>query len=223
MAGSPKGSLKIFLEHSLEISNICNKIARTSGILCKARHYLPRVVMRGLYYALIYPYLSYGNIAWGNTYSTRLQPIRRLHKKIIRLITFSKFSDHTSPLFRELSILPLEDINNEGIALFMFRYFNNMLPSSFNDFFCLNKDVHRYNTRSSTNIHKTQACTNYQTHSIKHKGISGWNNYNNNNLSKRSNHSTYSGKKLKLIFSRIRKKKDFNITKQNVTRVKKRN
>ena len=74
-----------------KISNICNKIARTTGILCKARHYLPRVVMRGLYYALIYPYLSYGNIAWGNTYSTRLQPIRRLHKKIIKLITFSKF------------------------------------------------------------------------------------------------------------------------------------
>ena len=159
-----------------QISNICNKIARTTGILCKARHYLLRVVMRGLYYALIHPYLSYGNIAWGNTYSTRLQPIRRLHKKIIRLITFSKFSDHTSPLFRELSILPLDDINNEAIALFMFRYFNNMLPSSFNDFFCLNKDVHRYNTRSFANIHKTQARTNYQKHSIKHKGISVWNN-----------------------------------------------
>ena len=150
----------------------CNKIARTTGILCKARHYLPRVVMRGLYYALIYPYLSYDNIAWGNTYSRRLQPIRRLHKKIIRLITFSKFSDHTSPLFRELSILPLDDINNEAIALFMSRYFNNILPSSFNDFFCLNKDVHRYNTRSSANIHKTQARTNYQKHSIKHKSFS---------------------------------------------------
>ena len=83
--------------------------------------------MRGLYYALIYPYLSYGNIAWGNTYTTRLQPTRRLHKKIIRIITFSKFTEHTSPLFKELSILPLDDINNEAIALFMFRYFNNML------------------------------------------------------------------------------------------------
>ena len=132
--------------------------------------------MRGLYYALIYPYLSYGNIAWGNTYSTRLQPIWRLQKKIIRLITLSKFSHHTSPLFRELSTLPLDDISNEAIALFMFRYFNNMLPSSLNDFFCLNKDVHRYNTRSSANIQKTQARTNYQKHSIKHKGISVWNN-----------------------------------------------
>ena len=50
----------------------CSSIGRYqnmshSGILCRTRHYLPRVVMRGLYYALIYPYLSYGNIVWGNT------------------------------------------------------------------------------------------------------------------------------------------------------------
>ena len=121
-----------------------------------------RIVMQGLYYALIYPCLSYGNIAWGNTHTTRLQPIRRLHKKIIRIITFSKFTDRTSPLFKELSILPLDDINNAAIALFKFRYFNNMLPSSFNNFFCLNKEIHQYNRRSSSNIHKIQARTNYQ-------------------------------------------------------------
>ena len=91
--------------------------------------------MRGLYYALIYPYLSYGNITWGNTYSTRLQPIRKLQKKIIRIITFSKSTDHTSPLFKELSILPLDDINNEAIALFMYRYFHNNVTFMFQQFF----------------------------------------------------------------------------------------
>ena len=116
--------------------------------------------MQGLYYTLIYPYLSHGNIVWKNTYTTRLEPIRKLQKKIIRIITNSKFKEHTGPLFKELLISPLDDINNEAIALFMFRYFNNNLPSSFNDFFCLNKDVHQYNTRSSSNVHKIQARTN---------------------------------------------------------------
>ena len=132
--------------------------------------------MRDLYYALIYPYLSYGNITWGNTYTSRLQPIRRLQKKIIRIITFSKYTDHTSPLFKELAILPLDDINNETIALFMFRFFNSMLPSSFNDYFRLNKDIHKYNTRLSSNIHKTQTRTNYKKHSVKYKGNLIWNN-----------------------------------------------
>ena len=128
--------------------------------------------MRGLYYTLIYPYLSHGNIVWKNTYTTRLEPIRKLQKKIIRIITNSNFKEHTGPLFKELLISPLDDINNEAIALFMFRYFNNNLPSSFNDFFCLNKDVHQYNTRSSSNVHKIQARANYQKHSVKYKGVS---------------------------------------------------
>ena len=56
--------------------------------------------------------------------------------------------------FQELSILPLGDINNEAIALFMFRYFNNMLSSPFKNFFCLNKEIHEYNTRSSSTFTK---------------------------------------------------------------------
>ena len=61
--------------------------------------------------------ISYVNIEWGSKYTTRLAPIRRLQKNIIRIITFSKFKEHTGPLFKELSILPLHDINNEAILL----------------------------------------------------------------------------------------------------------
>ena len=152
-----------------------------------------------------------------------------------------KFKEHTGPLFKELLISPLDDINKEAIALFMFRYFNNNLrgrgarckvggltiennffilkiekrnkiivfdfqkvgagaqkssgaaalpapppprslnlPSSFNDFFFLNKDVHQHNTRSSSNVHKIQArLANYQKLSVKYEGVSIWNNLPN--------------------------------------------
>ena len=98
--------------------------------------------------------------------------MRKLQKKIIKVITFSKFTDHTSPIFKELSSLPLD----EAIALFMYRFFHNMLPSSFNNFFSLNKDIRKCNTRSSLNIHTVQASINYQKHSVKYKGILVWNN-----------------------------------------------
>ena len=102
--------------------------------------------------------------------------MRKLQKKIIKVITFSKFTDHTSPLFKELSSLPLDDINNEAIALFMYPFFHNMLPSSFDNFFSLNKDIHKCNTRSSLNIHTVRASIKYQKHSVKYKGILVWNN-----------------------------------------------
>ena len=83
------------------------------------------------------------------SYPTRLQPVRRLHKKIIRIITFSKIiTDHTCPLFKELAVSPLDDVNNETIALFMFGFFDSILPSLFNDYLGLNKDVDKHNTRS---------------------------------------------------------------------------
>ena len=125
--------------------------------------------MRGLYYVLIYPYLIVTLYGKNDMHTTRLEQIRRLQRKIIRIFTFSNFKEHTGPLFKELLISPLDDINNEAIALFMFRYFNNNLPSSFNDFFCLNKDVHQFNTRSSSTFTKSKHEPNYQKHSVKYK------------------------------------------------------
>ena len=74
-------------------------------------------LLRGVYYTRIYPYLSYGDIVWGNTYTTRLEPTWRLEKKIIMIITFSKFRKYACRLFKKLLISPFDDINNEAIAL----------------------------------------------------------------------------------------------------------
>ena len=39
-----------------------NQIAKTTGILFKARRFLPSQTIRTLYYSLFYPYLNYGNM-----------------------------------------------------------------------------------------------------------------------------------------------------------------
>ena len=59
----------------------------------------------------------------GNTCPSRLESIRKLQKKIIQIISFSDFRDHASPLFKNLSILPIDDLNNEATALFAFKFF----------------------------------------------------------------------------------------------------
>ena len=119
-----------------------------------------------MYHSLVYPYLYYGNICWGSTYSTRLDSIRKIQKKIIRLIVFAEYKEHTTPLFIRLSMLQLDDINLQVTALFMFRFFNNMLPDSFNDYFMLNRELHHYNTRLSVCVHKNYARTNYSKHLV---------------------------------------------------------
>ena len=58
----------------------------------------------------------------------------------------------------------------------MFRFFNNMLPDSFNDYFMLNRELHHYNTRLSACVHKNYARTNYSKHLVNYRGIDTWNN-----------------------------------------------
>ena len=48
-------------------------------------------MLSNLYYALIYPFLIYGIIAWGNTFLTTLQPLFILQKRTICLMTLKVF------------------------------------------------------------------------------------------------------------------------------------
>ena len=63
---------------------------------------------------------------------------------------------------------------NEVVS--MFKYFSNMLPMTFDNYFQLNNEIHSYYTRSSTKIHKPYFRTNYMKYSIKNKGNTIWNN-----------------------------------------------
>ena len=94
-----------------------------------------------LYYSLIYPYFTYGILAWGNTYSSTVNPLFTRQKKVSRIITFSDYMycEHTSPLFANLNILKTCDLVYFHNAIFMHDYHSGNLPSSFNLFFFLSK------------------------------------------------------------------------------------
>ena len=42
-------------------------ISRGIGVLSKLRYYVKKNILKQLYYSLIYPYLTYGLLLWGNT------------------------------------------------------------------------------------------------------------------------------------------------------------
>ena len=94
-------------QSKLEITRILHskKIKRSIGILSKILDALPN-----LYYALINPSLIYGIVIWGNTYPNNIQALFILQKLSIRIVTFSKFDDHSSPLFKQTNTLKLIDL-----------------------------------------------------------------------------------------------------------------
>ena len=59
------------------------------GVLNQLRNDLNLKMSRQLYYALIYPYLNYGAMCWGNNYQTNLNMICTKQNKCIRSIFFA--------------------------------------------------------------------------------------------------------------------------------------
>ena len=138
--------LGIYIDSNLNwkshINYIAKKVKRSIGTLSKLRYYLNSKTLLDLYYALVYPFLTYCIIAWGNTYQTSLQPLFVLQKKAIRIITFSSFFEHTGPLFKDLNVIKLFDEVTFHIAVFMYKFKNQLLPNNFKVFFTSVKETH---------------------------------------------------------------------------------
>ena len=131
--------LGILIDNKLNWSNQINaiklKLSKGVGLLAKIRHYVPRSVLRSLYFSFINPYVDYNLLNWGMATKTNLDPINKKIKKAIRIISF-KDSDHPStPLYKDLKILPLEKSIDMRNAKFMWKLVNGYLPPSLSSIF----------------------------------------------------------------------------------------
>ena len=162
------------------VSYISKKIKRSIGAFSKVSHFVELDILKGFYYALVYPYLTYCLVVWGNTYSSSLNPLFILQKKIVRLITFSHYKDHTNPLFINLKIFKLHDLVFLLSATFMYNFHNNNLPDFLNSFFL---DVpHSHNTRLASITppisFRISGLLNYGKFNIRFFGPKIWNSIN---------------------------------------------
>lgn len=182
------------------VSLIESKIKRGVGVISRLRHTVTKHILLNLYYSLIHPYLTYGLVAWGNTYNTTLQPLLNLQKKVIRLMTFSQFREHSNPLFYELNILKINDLVKFQTAIFMYDYHHGNLPDVFNTYFTHASTKHKYNTRFSSkeNYSLPHVKTNYGKFNVRFAGAILWNSLEDN-LKKEKKKNSKSKLFLKLI------------------------
>ena len=78
---------------------VTTKISKMSDIMIRARHCLSLRTLHTIYNALIYPYLTYCNILWASAYSSTLRGVYKIQKKIVRIMTSSKYRQESRPLF----------------------------------------------------------------------------------------------------------------------------
>ena len=93
-------------------------------------------------------------------------------------MTFSKYDEHTSSLFKNFGLLKLSDLIIFSNLLFMHDFYTNNLPDVFANFFMHVNQLHNYNTRlASKNTYCIPSIrTNYGKFSLRFQGPKIWNN-----------------------------------------------
>ena len=164
------------LDWSKHISFINNKISKSVGILCKARHKLFTSALISLYNTLVLPYLTYCIVIWGKTYKKLMRSVFILHKKIMRIITFSDYRAHTNELFKKHKVLKFESLYDYFSGILMYKSYHRTLPSFYNDFFAYNNFNHSYNTRYGNDYQLPKRRSTRLSFSVQTYGPPIWNN-----------------------------------------------
>ena len=142
--------------------------------------------MHILYYSLFLPYIMYCAKVWGNTYTTNVQCLVILQKRVIRLLCGAKRLDHTTMLFYNLHILKVPDIVKLKTAIITLKAVHNLLQLNVQQFFSIYESV--FSTQQECNFIQKYACTSLKSMCISVKGVKLWNALDSSLISCRSVH-----------------------------------
>ena len=143
---------------------VATKLSKYSGIMNKLKNYLPRYIMKTLYNSLVHSHLNYAILVWG----FKCNRLVKLQKRLVRIITCSKYNAQTDPLFKSTEILKVANILDLNALKFYYKYLHGKLPSYFYSFNIVTQgSQHSYNTRQSEQIRTERTRAEYCDNRLK--------------------------------------------------------
>ena len=111
------------------VQYIKHKIAKGFGIISKARRLLNNDMLCTLYHCFVYHYLNYCFEVWGDTFKTHLQALVKLQKKVLRIISYSRWNSSVDHPYEHYFIMQLKKIHFHKVTLLMFHVKNLTAPA----------------------------------------------------------------------------------------------
>ena len=96
--------------------------------MTKIKSYLGNQCLTGIYYSLVYPYLIYGCLLWGNNYDYPLLQLIHLQNKAVRIMNDVALRDHITSHYVHLGLLKFCDIVKIYNCLFLYDYVSDNKP-----------------------------------------------------------------------------------------------
>jgi len=113
----------------------------------KLRHYVPLSTLKLVYHSMFHSHIQYSLLNWGRAAKSHYHKLSALQNKILRACLFSPRKYKTNLLYSRLKIFKIEDMIEMEYVKFMFKFNNQMIPTSFKNYFIRLDNVHNHNTR----------------------------------------------------------------------------
>ena len=175
---------------------LSKKLHIANSMLARSRDYLSINELKSIYHAVFSSHLNYASQIWGlsNTkYTDKIFKIQntkytdkifKIQKNAVRIMTRAGFNAHSSPTFKTLEILKIQDQITLLNCLFVQDSLNGKLPKSFDNTFFKLSDVRSNGNRVST-INSKLGClflpnvnaSTYGLNSLFWNSIISWNSY----------------------------------------------
>jgi hypothetical protein len=120
------------------VKNVSCKLSKALYCLRRSKNFLPAKSMKMLYFSMFHPHLLYCINIYGCTSKKNIDLLAKKQKQAIRCISNATYNAHTTPLFISNEILPLNQLFKLEKAKFMYKFYNKLLPSSFNNMWSRN-------------------------------------------------------------------------------------
>ena len=125
------------------------------------KHILDMQHLKLLYFSYVHSLIEYSIISFTGVTDGQASVIKKLQKKCVRIITNSSSTASSAPLFKQLRILPFQELRDYNIMLFMHKYLNGQQPDIFDDTWQYRRQFHRYNTRNRDDFNVDNTTKNY--------------------------------------------------------------
>jgi hypothetical protein len=129
-----------FLTFDDHIKSLCTKISKSLFCINRMKNFVKQETKKMLYFAMIHSHLVYCINVYSCANTTSLNKLRIKQKEAVRVIANAGYRDHTTPLFAQLKILPIDQLIKLNNLKFMHSYFHNSLPFSFRNLWLTNRE-----------------------------------------------------------------------------------
>ena len=156
--------------------NICVKMRRSVGVMRRLSIFVPRSVLKQLYYSFIYSRFTYGIICYGSAYQNQIQRLKNVINRALKLV-FNQTAI-TSDLLRRENMLDFDMAYRYFCTIKIYKVLrvNNheSLAAKINSF----QTYHTHETRAVVNQELTLPYYNRTKcqNSFIYRGIKFWNN-----------------------------------------------